>query len=129
MDTIADMINRIKSGSVAGKSTVSFPYSRFKLAIAELLVKEGYLKSVNKVGKKITKSIEAELVYNEAGEPKIQAVKRISKSSKRVYQQAKNLRSVRQGQGIMLVSTPKGVMTASQAKKEKVGGEALFLAW
>ncbi len=129
MDQIADMITRIKNAQDVKKESVIFPYSKIKFEIATLLEKEGFLKSVSKKGKKITKFIEAELVYEADGSPKVQGVARVSKLSKRVYQKAKDLRSVKYGTGLMILTTPKGIMTNRDAKKEKVGGELLFKIW
>ena len=94
-----------------------------------LLEKEGFLKSVSKKGKKVVKSIEADLVYETDGAPKVRGVDRVSKLSKRVYQKAKELRPVKQGTGMLVLTTPKGIMTGFQARKEKVGGEILFKIW
>ncbi len=128
MDGISDLIIRIKNASAVGKETVSMPYSKMKEAILEVLAKEGFVKDVVKKGKKIFKSIEVGLVYNEYG-PKVKGAERISHLSKRVYSGAKSLRKVMQGHGIMLVTTPKGVMTDAEARKQNVGGEPLFKIW
>lgn len=127
-DPIADMIIRIKNASDAGKESVVFPHSKLKLAIADVLMKDGFVKSFAKKGKKVAKWIEVVLIY-EDGEPKIRGVARVSKSSKRVYQKAKDIRSVKNGTGVLVLSTPKGIMTDKQAKEAGVGGEALFKIW
>lgn len=127
-DSIADFITQIKNAGDAGKTSVVVPFSNMKMAIADLLVKEGFLKSSVKKGKKIAKFIEVELVY-EGNAPFVQGVKRISKFSRRVYQGAKDMKSVRNGYGLLVVSTPKGIMTGRDAKKENVGGEVLFSIW
>ncbi len=128
MDPIADLLNRIKNANLAGHKTVVAPYSKFKESILGLLEKEGFVKSFGKKGKKITRWIEIELAY--LGEnPKIKGLERISKPGKRVYTKVDDVKSVRQGYGIMVLSTPKGVMTDREARKEKVGGEALFKIW
>ena len=80
-------------------------------------------------GKKVTKFIEAEIVYEADGTPKVRGVERVSKFSKRVYQKAKELRPVKYGTGLMILTTPKGIMTNRAAKKENVGGEVLFKIW
>lgn len=129
MDHIADMITRIKNAGDVKKESLVFPYSKIKFEIASVLEKEGFLKSVSKKGKKITKFIEAELVYEADGTPKVRGVERVSKLSKRMYQKAKELRPVKYGTGHLILTTPKGIMTGRDAKKENVGGEILFKIW
>ncbi len=127
-DSIGDLITHIKNAGTAGKSFITVPHSKMKLAIAELLQKQGYLKSVTKKGKKIAKFIDLELVYD-GNTPKVQGVKRISKLSRRVYQGAKDMKPIRYGYGLLIVSTPQGVMTGLEARKANVGGEVLFSIW
>lgn len=128
-DPIADMIVRIQNASAVRKSTVLVPYSKMKLSIAELLEKEGFVKSVAKKGKKVAKSIEIGLVYGEDGEPRVSGVQRVSKFSKRVYMGSKKLYPVKSGYGLMVLTTPKGILSDKEARKENVGGEALFKIW
>jgi small subunit ribosomal protein S8 len=128
MDPISDMIVQIRNASDAKKESVVLPYSKLKLAILDTLLKEGFVKSFGKKGKKVAKFIEVVLVY-EGDEPKIHGVQRISKSSRRVYQKAKDIRGVKNGFGILVLSTPKGIMSDKMARMEKVGGEALFKIW
>ncbi len=128
MDPISDMIIRIKNASDSKKESVVFPYSKMKLAILDTLMKSGFVVSFGKKGKKVVKFIEVVLAY-ENGEPKIHGVQRISKTSKRVYQKAKDIRSVRNGFGALILSTPKGIITDKMARTDKVGGEALFKIW
>jgi small subunit ribosomal protein S8 len=90
MDPISDMIVQIKNASSAGKESVVLPYSKLKLSILETLQKEGFVKSFDKKGKKVVKFIEVVLA-EENGEPKIHGVQRISKTSRRVYQKAKDI--------------------------------------
>ncbi len=127
-DPIADMIIRIKNASDSKKESVVFPYSKLKIAILDVLLKEGFIKSFGKKGKKVVKFIEVGLVYAD-GEPKIKGVDRVSKSSKRIYYHAKDIRPVKSGFGALILSTPKGIMTDKTARTEKVGGEALFKIW
>jgi small subunit ribosomal protein S8 len=127
-DPIADMIVRIKNASDSKKESVVFPYSKLKAAIMEVLFKEGYVKSFSKKGKKIQKFIDAVLVY-EGGAPKIKGVERVSKTSKRVYNKVSDIRKVRNGMGLLILSTPKGIMTDKMAREAKTGGEALFKIW
>lgn len=128
-DNVADFIIKVKNASQSGKTLVSFPYSKLVYSIAELLAKEGYLSSVEKKGKKVKKTLEVGILFLGDHSPKITDVKRISKLSCRVYEKAKNLRPVRGGYGLAVLSTPKGLMTDVTARKEKVGGEVLFKIW
>ncbi len=128
MDTTSDLLIRMKNACNAGHPTVLVPYSKFKESILGLLEKEGFVKSYSKKGKKVTRFIEVELAYT-GDVPKLKGVERVSKPSKRVYTKVGDVRPVRQGYGMLVLSTPKGVMTDRQARKEHVGGEALFKIW
>lgn len=135
MDPIADMLTRIRTASVAGLLTVSFDASNVKLAIAEALKQAGYLRSVTKKGKKVKKTIEVDLVYQDKVDStrgkraKIMGLERVSKPSRRIYRQFNQIRSVRQGFGTGFYSTSNGIMTDKEARKAKVGGEYLFKIW
>lgn len=129
VDPISDMIVRLKNAGLAGRSSVVFPASALKLAIAEKLRQAGYVKSVNSRGKKVKKSLEVELVSAPNGETKIEDIQRVSKPSRRVYHNHREIRSVRQGHGLAIYSTPKGILTDKEARTAKVGGEILFKIW
>lgn len=128
MDQIANMMNTIKNASRAKHESVVITFSKLKLAIAECLVKEGYLSSINKKTKNGFPILELILTYQN-GQPKINEVERVSKSSRRVYHGVKDLKYVRNGYGRLILSTPKGILTDKEARKELVGGEALFKIW
>lgn len=128
-DPIADMLSRIKNAGAAGKEGVSLPYSGIKMEIVSVLSKKGLLKSAEKKGRKVKKTIEVELLKNSAGKPKIRGIKRISKPGRRIYYGVSDLRPVRHGYGLLVLSTPKGVLSGDEAKAKKVGGEALFEIW
>ncbi len=128
-DPIADMIIRIKNGGESHKDIVSIPYSNLKFEICNTLLKHGIIASVAKKGKKVTKSIEVGLIYEDGDLPRIQGVKRVSKPSKRVYRKASEIKPVKSGYGNLILSTPQGLMTDVEARKAKVGGEALFQIW
>jgi small subunit ribosomal protein S8 len=128
MDAISDLIIRIKNASDARKESVVVPHSKMKAAILDVLAKEGFVGDIAKKGKKVQKSIEVGLVYDEYG-PKVKGVQRVSHLSKRIYGGVKDLKPVKQGHGILILTTPKGIMTDAQARKEKVGGELLFKIW
>lgn len=128
MDQIANMINMIKNANRAEHEFVTVPYSKIKNAVAECLVREGYIKSASKKMKKGFPVLEIGLIYND-GEPKVKGVDRISKSSCRVYTGVKEIRPVKNGFGMTILTTPKGILTDKQARKEMVGGEVLFKIW
>lgn len=127
-DPISDFIIRIKNAGEIGKDLILVPYSEIKYAISEVLHKEGFAKSISKKGKKVKKFIEVGIAYKE-GKPRVNGVKRISKPSKRIYKNVADLKPVKQGYGMLVLSTPKGILSGKEAKKEKVGGEALFEIW
>lgn len=129
MDTIADMIIRIKNASDSKKESVVFPHSNLKLAILDILLKNGYIKSFGKKGKKVVKYIEVGLLYGKDGSPAVHGVDRVSKSSKRIYYKAGEIKKVKNGLGTLIISTPKGIMTDKMAKEAKTGGEPLFKIW
>ncbi len=128
MDSISNMLIMMKNGSLAGKEAVSFPYSKLKHSIADCLKKEGYVKQVSKKIKKGFPTLEVELVYIDK-KPKISQVERVSKQSRRVYFGVKDIHRVRNGSGLLVLSTPKGILSGNNARKEQVGGEALFRLW
>lgn len=128
MDPIANMLISIKNASLAEKESVILPYSKLKLAIGECLVKEGYVKSISKKVRKDAPVLELELIYVD-NKPKITEVERISKHSKRVYMGMKDIHTVKGGSGLLVLSTPKGILSGKNARKEQVGGEALFRLW
>ena len=118
----------MKNGSLAGKESVLVPYSKMKNAIAECLKKEGYVTEVSKKVKKGQPLLEIGLVYVDK-KPRITETERISKQSRRVYFGMKDIHTVRNGTGLLVLSTPKGILSGKEARKEQVGGEALFRIW
>lgn len=128
MDSISNMLIIMKNGSLAGKESVFFPYSKMKNAIAECLKKEGYINIISKKVKKNQPILEVGLVFIDK-KPKISEVQRISKQSRRVYFRMKDIHSVRNGSGLLVLSTPKGILSGKEARREQVGGEALFRVW
>jgi small subunit ribosomal protein S8 len=128
MDSISNMIISIKNASLVGKQSVSIPYSKIKNAIALCLKKEGYISEVSKKVKDGAPVLEISLIYIN-NKPKIQEVDRMSKQSRRIYLGVKDIHSVRNGSGILVLSTPKGILSGKEARKEQVGGEALFKVW
>ncbi len=127
-DPISDFIIRIKNGSDAKKPVVIVSYSKFAENVAHALKKAGYIATVEKKGKVFTRDLELGLIYQDSG-PRIHGAERISKPSRRVYMKSDDIRMYRSGFGNSFISTSKGIMTDSEAKKNKVGGEVLFKIW
>lgn len=128
-DPIADMLTRIRNGLTARLASVSVPASKEKMAIANILVKEGYVVSAEEVEENSKKNIIITLKYDENGDGVIQGIKRISKPGLRVYAGVDKLPQVISGLGIAIVSTNKGILTDKQARAAGVGGEVLAFVW
>jgi len=128
MDPIADLLIRIKNAQAASHESVEIPFSKAKLAIAKILEKEGFVVQVEKKGLKNKEKIEIILKYDQ-GVPAISELKRVSKPGQRIYISGDKIRSVKQGYGRAIISTPQGLMTDKEAKKNKVGGEILCQVW
>ncbi len=127
-DPIADMLNRIRNAQAVFHPTVVFPFSKFKYEIVRILQKEGFVGEVEKKKRKEEKIIKINLKYSEK-KPAISGLKRISKPGQRIYTPAKDIKSVRQGYGINIISTSKGLMTNKEARKNKLGGEMICEIW
>lgn len=128
MDPISDFFTRIKNGYRARKDSVIVPYSKMKEEIARLLEARGYIASSEKKGRKVRKFLEINLRY-EGKEPALADFKRISKPSQRLYTDARSIRAVRQGSGLLVVSTSKGLMSGDDARKAGIGGEMIAEVW
>jgi small subunit ribosomal protein S8 len=128
MDSISNMIIMMKNASLAGNESVTFSSSKIKNAILNCLKKEGYISDFSKKTRKDGNFLEVKLIYTDE-KPRITEVQRISKQSRRVYMGIKDIHSIRNGTGILVLSTPKGIMSGKEARKEQVGGEALFKIW
>ncbi len=127
-DLISDLIIQLKNAGEAGKDTLSIAHSDFKAAILELLQKSGYIASFTKRGKKVNKFLDVVLAKKD-GMPRINGVKRISHVSSRQYKGVADIRRVKQGHGMMVLTTPKGILSDKEAKAQSVGGEVLFEIW
>src|SRR3989338_8509092 len=110
-DPISDMLVRIKNAQAVKKDTVSFGYSKLKMEIAKILEKNGYVSGVEHKGKKQRKLIEVKLLYTDDGGPKISGTKRKSKPSRRFYLGFREVHSVKNGLGLAVYSTTKGLLT------------------
>ena len=129
IDPIADMLTRIRNANTRKHDTVNVPTSKAKLAIADILLEEGYITAYSQEVIDGIKYIVITLKYGPNGEKVIQGLKRISKPGLRQYAGADQLPKVLNGLGIALMSTNKGIMTDKKARKEGVGGEVLAYVW
>ena len=128
-DTIADLLTRIRNASTAKHDTVDVPASNMKKAIVQILLDEGYIKSFTVIEDGKQGVIRIVLKYTAAKTPVITGLRRVSKPGLRIYTSCEDMPRVLKGLGIAIVSTPKGVMTDKQARKENVGGEVLAFVW
>ena len=127
-DPIADMLNRLKNAAAVKHETVTIPHSRVKEQLAKILVKEGFLQDAHTKRRGARKYIVVSILGKD-GLPLFQEIKRISKPSKRTYSKAKDLYPVRNGYGRAILSTPKGLMSNEEARKQNVGGEVFCYIW
>ena len=128
-DPIADMLTRIRNANTSKHKTVDIPASNMKLGIAEILFKEGYIKSFEEIKDDNQGTIRVTLKYDEKGNRVIDGLKRISKPGLRVYASKEELPQVLNGLGIALISTSKGIKTDREARAEGLGGEVLAYIW
>ncbi len=124
-DPIADFLIRLQNASKVNKESITLPYSRMKHSIAQILNKEGY---VGTVDQKKGVSLSVALLYKN-GSPVIGGARRISKPSRRMYLSIHDIKPVKRGHGLLVLSTPAGVLTGKDAREKRVGGEALFEIW
>lgn len=124
-DPIGDMLTRIRNAQLRGKSTVLTPASKLRGWVLDVLANEGYIRGYeNATSKAGFPELEISLKYFD-GQPVIKEIKRVSKPGRRVYSSVQDIPTVRQGLGVAIVSTPKGVMSDAQARTANVGGEVL----
>ena len=129
-DPIADMLTRIRNANTAKHDTVDIPASKMKLAIADILLKEGYIKAVDVIEEGNFKTIKVTLKYGANKNEKIlTGLKRISKPGLRVYASKDELPKVLGGLGTAIISTNKGVLTDKEARKAGIGGEVIAFIW
>ena len=131
-DPITDMLNRIRNAQAVLKETVIIPFSSLKYEIAKILEKQGLVGKLEKSGRKPRKVFEITLKYLSAGRtssPVISGLKRVSRPGQRIYTGFKEIRPIRGGYGISIISTPKGLMTNIEAKRKKLGGEVICEIW
>jgi small subunit ribosomal protein S8 len=123
-DPLGDMLTRIRNGQQARKDSVVSPASKLRARVLEVLAREGYIRGYKEEPIGPAKGLRIELKYFE-GQPAIRHVARVSKPGRRVYSGAKELPRVRNGLGITIISTPKGVLSDAEARDQNVGGEIL----
>lgn len=124
MDTLSNMLVTIKNGYMAKKPSVSVPSSKFKLEVAKVLEKEGFVGKVTLSENRI----EIALIYD-ARKPRLTEIKRISKPGLRIYTGNASIKKVKGGLGITIISTSQGVMTGNEARSKKLGGEVICQLW
>lgn len=131
MDPISDMLTRIRNAQTVGHKTVSFPFSKIKFELANIFNKQGFLGNVSKKGRGIKREIEVVLKYKDEKKsiPATQCLEKISKLGQRIYISKKDLRKFSKERGIVVLSTSQGLMTAQEALKKNIGGEALCRIW
>ncbi len=127
-DPITDMLNQIRNAEAVQKPEILITFSNFKNEIASILSKEKFVGEVKKQAKGKVKMLKIGLKY-EGGIPAIEGAKRISKPGQKIYVKANEIKLVRGGFGISVISTPKGLMTNKEARKAKLGGEVLLEVW
>ncbi len=134
MDTVANMLTVIRNAQAVAKPMVAVPYSRLNYDIAKILERRGFVAGAEKRSRKVKKSaktrlfLEITLKYTDKI-PAVAGCKKVSKSGQRIYVAAGNIKRVKQGHGIGIISTSKGLMTEYDAKKQNIGGEMLCEIW
>ena len=124
-DPITDMLNRIRNAQAVSHKTVTIPFSKIKLEIAKILEKQGFITGLEKKGRTTKKTIEVTLKY-----PSVMlGLRRVSRPGQRIYAGSKEIRSSKGKYGLVIVSTPKGLMTGGDARKNNLGGEVICEIW
>lgn len=128
MDQISEMLTAIRNAQAVAKPTVVVPFSNFKSEIIKIMENEGFLEKSEKKGKKGLKTLDIILKYKD-NEPVISGLKRISRPGQRIYVNYREIRPVKSGYGIAIISTSKGLLTNKEAKRQKLGGELICEVW
>ena len=129
MDFIANALTLIRNAQAVSKEKVKIPFSSLVWNIIKVLEKKSFIEEASRKGRNLNRFIELKIKYDENGEPFIRGLKKVSKQGQRIYIGSKDIRPVRNGYGISVISTPKGVMTGQDAKKKNLGGEVLCKIW
>jgi small subunit ribosomal protein S8 len=128
-DPISDMFTRIRNSNIKLHEKVDIPLSKLKLEIAEILKKEGYISNFKNIEDSKQGVLRIYLKYSSKGEAILKGIKRVSKSSLRIYKGYEDMPRVVNGLGVAIVSTSKGLMTDRQARRDKIGGEIIGYVW
>ena len=128
-DPITDMLNRIRNAQTVRHQTVEVPFSNLKLKITQILIKENFITDFKKIRRKEQKIIRIYLKYTKEKNPAISGLKRISKPGQRIYKKANEIKKVKGGYGLSIISTSKGMMTNKEARKNNLGGEIICEIW
>ncbi|MDO8523918.1 MAG: 30S ribosomal protein S8 [bacterium] len=128
-DPVGDFIVRLKNAGAVGKASIVVPFSKMKASIAVALKKSGYVGEVGETGTEPKKMLTVELLYDQTGTPRINGVKRISKPGRRLYVKAREVHPVKYGKGLLVLTTPSGIVTDREARAKRLGGETLFEIW
>lgn len=123
-DPVGDMLTVIRNGYMAKKPQVTVPFSKHKLEVANVLASRNFIAGASRQNSKI----EIDLAYD-GQKPKLTQIKRVSKPGLRIYTKSKNIKKIKGGRGMLIISTPQGVMTAEDAKEKKSGGEIICKVW
>jgi len=127
-DPIADLFTRIRNAQAVGLEKIELPYSEIKMKIANLMVERGFLAKVEKEGSQIRKKIRVALAYRE-GQPVIHQIQRISKPGQRIYASVSEIKPVKRGRGLAIVSSSRGIISDRQARQDNIGGELIGQMW
>jgi small subunit ribosomal protein S8 len=128
MDQVSEMLTAIRNAQAVAKPTVVVPFSEFKQEIIKILEAEGFIEKSEKKGKKNKKTLEISLKYKD-NLPAVSGIKRISKPGQRIYLGHSQIKPVKDGYGIAIISTSKGLLTNKEAQKQKIGGELICQVW
>jgi small subunit ribosomal protein S8 len=129
MDPIANMLTSIRNAQAVKAETVKVPYSKFNLNLVKVLEKHGFIKNAEPKGTSYRRVIVLTLEYDEKGTPRIRTLKRVSTPGRRMYVGYKDLHPIKSGYGMAVLSTPNGILSDTEAKKKKVGGEYICEVW
>lgn len=128
-DTIGDFVNRLSTAVAVRKQSVTVPFSKLRHQIALVLKREGYIGDITENKEIPGATLTIGLVYDPDGEPRIHGVRRLSKPGRRLYTSVKDIHPVKNGKGLLILTTPRGIMTDADARKNRVGGETMFTIW
>ncbi len=128
-DVIGDFVNRLTTATAVRKTHVTLPFSKLKHQISLVLKREGYIGEITESKGEVGKTLTLELIYDPDGEPRIHGVKRISKPGRRLYASVHAIHPIKNGKGCLILTTPRGIMTDKDARRDRVGGETMFTIW